>query len=666
MLTTTQIDSAFFRRLTGRLKPKLVHPTAKAFDISEWREVTKDDAVTARDQVLLRTAAMIGLQMKVLREKYIGPMFGTLSRSRIVGLSIADANRAWSILRWKAHQALIEAGAAGGPGYFSAMGQIGIPVGPDGALVTPEAANNASVDSIPHWFAVAADAPAEDGGSEVDLETVIVRAQMAFNLEHAYRDVWQEVLWQPWGFAEDVQVVRLNPEQPAAMGRWHAWDWREQSLAMQGPIFSRNVERGATDLAIPLARTAGLDGDGSAVAVEPTAEQSAAHRSAFEIIEKSYVATFLDQEVGGVPGMTPRLLEGVVCVLQDLLEALLPRDVDPATFEITDVDRLRCSKPWAELRALVATALGIGDDLADACLELLSADPFSALGPLFVAGLWHRPLVASQDRQELMIVAGALMWGSPIRRVERWLQIGGSADLSGTNNGLIFEAEYRAVLDKAIRANNILAPVSSGVVSIAAGQAAEEIDLLFRIGSTVVVGEVKCLLAPSEPIERYDYVRKLEEACGQASRKAEWLSAHPDEAAVRVGTGDGELRVIPLVIVNQSNGVEWSYGGCAVTDTRFLELFLSAGSYNSAAALFGEEGREPVVFSSELYADATVAEAAMPQIFHAIPGMDPFRESIAWDETVVPLCDGRSLHMGHPRMDVAAYIAKMPNVDDLA
>lgn len=666
MLTTVQIDSAFFRRLTGRLKPKLVHPTAKAFDLREWREVTKEDAVTTRDEVLLRTAAMIGMQMKVLREKYIGPMFGTLSRSRIVGLAVADANRAWSILRWKAHQALAEAGAAGGPGYFSVIGQIGIPVGPDGAMVTPADANNASVDSVPHWFAVAADAPAEDGAAEVGLETLMVRAQMAFNLEHAYRDVWQEVLWEPWGFAEDEQAVRLDPERPADMGRWRAWDWREQSLAMQGPIFSRNVERGAPDLAVPLARTAGLDGDGGAVAVEPTAEQSAAHRSAFEIIEKSYVADFLDQDVGGVAGMTPRLLEGVVCVLQDLLKALLPGDVDPATFEITDVDRLRCSRPRAELSALVAETLGIGDELADACLVLLSADPFGPLGPLFTTGLWHRPLVASQDGQELMIVAGALMWGSPVRRAERWLQTGGSADLSRTNNGLRFEAEYRARIDTAIRDNGVLVPTSSGVASIAAGQAAEEIDLLFRIGSTVVVGEVKCLLAPSEAIERYDYIRKLEEACDQAVRKAEWLAAHPEEAADRVGTGDGKLVIMPLVVVNQSNGVEWNYEGCAVTDTRFLELFLSAGSYNSAAALFCEEGRDPVVFTRELYADAAAAEAALGVIFHAIPGMDPFRDSIAWGETVIPLCDGRRLHMGHPTMDVAAYIAKMPNSSDLA
>lgn len=666
MLTTAQIDSVFFRRLTGRLKPKLTHPTAKAFDLAVWREVTEADIVRPRDEALARTADLIGFQMHVLREKYLSSIFGPLSQSSIVDLSVADANRVWTILRWKMHAALVEAGADGGAGYFSTMGHIGIPVGHGGALVSPEDANNASVDSLPHWFAVAADAPMQDGAGEVDLESVMVRAQMALNLEHAYRDVWQEVLWEPWTFAEDDASVTLTPHQPADMGRWRAWDWREQSLAMQGPIMSRNIERGATDLPVPLARTAVLDGDGSIVARTPTPDQSAAHRSAFEILERSYVSLFLDQEVGGVGGMTPRLLEAAICVLQDLAELRFPDDVDPASYGIGHVPLLRCAAPRAELLALLADALVIEGPLADACLSFLSVDPFGALGPLFVTGLWHRPLVASRDGQELMLVAGALVWGSPIRRAERWLQTGGSADLSGTNNGLEFEAAYRGRLDAALRQNAILADASNGVVSIGAGQAEEEIDLLFRVGSTVVVGEVKCLLAPSEPIERYDYVRKLEDACAQAARKAAWLAAHPAEVAERVGLGDGELRVVPLVVVNQSNGVEWSYDGCVVTDTRFLEIFLGAGSFNKAAALFSEEGREPVIFTHELYSSVAEAEAAIPEVFAAMPGMDPFRDSVTWDETVIPLCDGRDLRLAHPSMDVAAYMASMPNLADLA
>lgn len=665
MLTTDQTDSPIFRRLTNRLRPKLTHPTARAFDIAEWREVTRNDVLSRRDETLARTAGLIGLQMKVLREQYLATIFGSLSRAAIIDLSVADANRAWTIIRWKVHEAIRDAAARGSAGYYSAMGEVGIPIGHEGALVSPEDANNASVDSLPHWFAAAVEAAEEEGPDPPRLDVTAVKAQLAFNLEHAYRDVWQEVLWEHWTFAEDDENVELSPDRPEDMGRWRAWDWREQSLAMQGPIMSRNIERGSPDLAIPLALTAAIDENSAVVAIPPTADQSAGHRSAFEILERSYLSIFLDQEVGGVAGMTPRLLEGVVSVLQDLAELRLPADTDPATYDEQDIERLRCATSRVELRAVLAAALHVPEQLADKCLAFLTSDPFGDLSPLFTTGLWHRPLVSSRDGATLMLVAGALVWGSPLRRAERWLQAGSSADLTATPNGILFEADYRERLDLAIRENPILAAASSGVRSIAAGQALEEIDLLFRVGSTVVVGEVKCLLAPSEPIERFDYVRKLKDACGQARRKADWLRDNPDEAARRVGQGAGPARYVPLVVVNQSTGVEWRYHDCLVTDARFLELFLSAGSFNSAAALFGEEGTEPVLFTRELYASAEEAEAVIPGIFGRIPGMDPFRDAIAWGETAIPLCDGRVLRMGHPMQDVEAYIAAMPGVGDL-
>lgn len=90
-------------------------------------------------------------------------------------------------------------------------------------------------------------------------------------------------------------TLTLTPEHPIDMGRWRGWDWREQSLAMQGPIMSRNVERSAANLAVPLARTAALDGNGAIVAGAPTPDQSAAHRSAFEILDRSYVLIVLDR-----------------------------------------------------------------------------------------------------------------------------------------------------------------------------------------------------------------------------------------------------------------------------------------------------------------------------------------------------------------------------------
>jgi len=45
MLTTEQLHSPVFNRLTGRLMPKLTHPTARSFEIQDWKDWTCPDKV---------------------------------------------------------------------------------------------------------------------------------------------------------------------------------------------------------------------------------------------------------------------------------------------------------------------------------------------------------------------------------------------------------------------------------------------------------------------------------------------------------------------------------------------------------------------------------------------------------------------------------------------
>lgn len=49
MLTTAQLRSAVFDRLTGRRQPKLEHPTSAKFDLQEWAETIADDDLGERN-----------------------------------------------------------------------------------------------------------------------------------------------------------------------------------------------------------------------------------------------------------------------------------------------------------------------------------------------------------------------------------------------------------------------------------------------------------------------------------------------------------------------------------------------------------------------------------------------------------------------------------------
>ncbi len=468
------------------------------------------------------------------------------------------------------------------------------------------------------------------------------------------------MLWEPWKFAFNESQAITAPDEPDELSMWRAWEWRERILTGQRSILNRNIERNmeGVDLAMPLTAVA-IDGENIIVG-PPSDDVAAAHRSAHEIVQTSYARAFLDEELGGVAGRTPLLLERAVCALQDLMELMLPRGTDPETWDDKDPREFACAFPRERITIFLQQTLGIEAALADTCIGYLVADPTGDLDPLFKIGLWHRPLVLSRDGQTIMFAGGALVWGSPIRRVERWLQESlGEADLSDTPAGLRYEAALRDALTEALDVNKTLAGTTTVVNHIPQGAQAEEIDVLVRIGSTVIVGEVKCLVGPAEPIDRANHVRKLEKACAQASRKAAWLAQKPGLLVELLGEGADQCRLQPLLILNQSAGVEWEYEGCPITDARFIELFAKTGTMTIGGFIYGQGDRLPDLFTTTLYTAPAEAEAAIPDIFLKMPGMDPFRNSISWDQHVLPIAEGKTFTSWFAQQDVDAYIATM-------
>jgi len=666
MLTTAQLRCPVFDRLTGRLQPPLKHPTSLEFDPKIWVATIADDMLGERDADLVRAAIYIGGFLESVRSELLDGLFDGLSGDQRVVFAVANANRAWNIFRWKVNLALPNGGDE--MTYSSTIGLEGIPVGPNGTLMDPNHANNAVVDALPYWLDQATE---PDGGDKAldldDMRLLMARGHMTANFLQTFRAFWQQILWEPWGFDYNEAAAVMTPRARDDLARWRAWEWRDQILAAQSSLLSRNLEKdlAGLELALPLTACA-IEPDGIEVCA-PDAITAAMHRSALENLRKSYAAPFLEEPVGADPRMTPILLEKAVCVLQDLAGLRLPRDIDPAAKDLDDPRDFACAFPRTHLLDFLSAALAIDPALAELCLDYLTADPFGNLNPLFNTGLWHKPLVRSRDGTTVMIVAGALVWGSSTRRLDRWLQDAyGDADLSKTPAGLRFEAALRQALEEAVGRNPLLIGIPTGVASIAQGEAREEVDVLLRIGSTILVCEVKCLVAPSEPIDRNNHIRKLERACHQASRKAKWLADNRNELDARLGDGAGAGRIQPLVVLNQSNGVEWEYEGCPITDMRFLELLLASGQMAIGGALLGEPGKLPVLVQRTLYATAAELEEAIQTVFLAMPGMDPFRHSVSWGDNVLSLPNGHSFIAQTSKRDGDAYIEQMNKLMGIA
>jgi hypothetical protein len=673
MLGSSAVRSLIFDRITGRTKPKLAPPTSADFNAEDWKEFAfKPEEQVRRDVDLTVAALLIGPSVHLLRSKYLTRIFGPLSQSQVVTFAVADANRAWSILRTKSNVAQRDHASKSDALFTSGIGQHRLDLGPMSLSGGSDVLNTTVVDCLPHWFAVARSAGEAFYDDDFDYSNAGLKAQFALSLEHAFKEVWLQVLWEPWNLNLTSQGWRVEPAVPSDRERWAAWAWRDSDLMGQAALHRVHFDRHSnTGAKAHLIKTAvGVSGSADKLKIEigtPSQEQTSGHAMSIVTMESSYLGAFVDDPIRPSEiELTPRRLELVVCVLKDLAHLMLPEDADVEYKTAEDIERLSCRVPYVEVATLVSQALSITLDEAKVCLECLISRPIAGLSAIFKNGLWHRPLVLSPDDVSVQFVLGALVWGNPVRRLERWLQdgVGDTSDMSGTSLGLKYEDSVRKLLSAALSKNDLLAPVSSAVSYIGPGKCAEEIDVILRIGSSVLVLEVKCFLAPTEPMERHNYLRKLEKACEQASRKANWLEQNVEEVVSRLGELPKEPKFIPLVVLNQGNGAGYACGNCVAVDARFLALYLSGGEYVSGGAVEFETGRLGYEHT-RLYETAGEAEARMVETFESHPGVAKYLDAILWDISKIPLADGTELIMSIPSPDIDAFIRRGPKPADL-
>jgi hypothetical protein len=226
---------------------------------------------------------------------------------------------------------------------------------------------------------------------------------------------------------------------------------------------------------------------------------------------------------------------------------------------------------------------------------------------------------------------------------------GGLSDrLAAARRGIRYEAWVREELASKISQNPLLPNARCSMSGVARrNENEEQIDLLVRLGGILIVGEVKCLLAPVESMEHFNYLSKLNEAGGQAVRKAAWIADNPDSVANHLGIELAEarqLRPIPIVVLNQGAGFGLFAGGARVVDFHFLSLYLSDGEYHTGTAFNFSEKRGAARFQ-KLYESEREAEENFERIMARPPTLDRFLTSAVWETTKFPMSNGEDLEI---------------------
>ena len=310
------------------------------------------------------------------------------------------------------------------------------------------------------------------------------------------------------------------------------------------------------------------------------------------------------------------------------------------------------------LRTVLSATLAIASDVAE---EMISF--FTGAGQDVTRGLdhWMAPLVAL-SKTTLTIFPQAVLHANLRRLPDLWLRhLGFDLDI----RGLPFEAHVRDALQKASRDSSLSAlthVLASEFVLRPDGSREEEIDLVVVLGDRLVIGEAKCFLQPSTPVDQHNHWDKLCEAVAQVARKAK--AVRDFDGAFRAGaqryglTLPETMEVLPLVVLNHAIDVGHLIEGVPVVDLRILEMFFEGALPRNA--MLSPTGEVESAHLDFFYRSAGEAPAVLAGYLNDPPQLRHLHGTVASTEENIVLPTTASGFARVRRYEVSTDRIKIP------
>lgn len=285
------------------------------------------------------------------------------------------------------------------------------------------------------------------------------------------------------------------------------------------------------------------------------------------------------------PSLSPMLLLSA----WELLASLADEQIRamPASLNVVEARQLKLFAPLvpkSELVRVFSSALGTDRSVSRDILEFFCFRSAKSID------FWQQPLVEI-DPQTVCPVLTAIQAPNTLFMVEGWMRRGG---VRLQERGKDFERYERDVLAKAIADSDL--KEHAQVLPHAYKLITEgDIDLVVRLGNTILVMELKCNLYPTEPSQFHHHFQDLAKGASQINRKAAAVRANLDNFSSKTGwkfNDPNNVRVVPIVMTNLTLGAAMLIENVVVTDRWILERYFSEGSLTQNARFDFSTGEE--------------------------------------------------------------------------
>lgn len=612
---------------------EISQPIHRSFKLAKWKEQYSTTLhKTSQDEKIYKAGIWFHNRLTKIRTEVTKLSF-PLKKEKLIRAYIGFINRTYNVVKKETMDLGKDTEVIFGEQIAQAK-MAGNMLGKDAA---PDAIVTACIDGgrFPLVAALHDNAPpARQGG--VTSEEMVINCQKVQVLGQYYsylEDAWQEIVWNNYVFDEEDKIINIRPEGSIYDKARAVSDYRRQSLIVQGTLIAAQTWQ--NKLPYELKKT---------LSRRPVASIDDSSK------KRRFIISFDDK----VPKLPPSPVIANVIWQEEYLEGVYELDMPLAS----GVTLAKLVKAW-ELLGSIASALAskFPDDnsvhavgtfykfapgikiteLESSMMVALDIDieesrqllNFFYFDQETKSELWSSPLIKFGDSVYPLI--SPLLHGNLLRNMEIWMKMGG-IDLS--ERGYLFESQARKEIIEALAVSKVLKNAACAKKSIKLGANKEEIDIVFRIGPKILVGEAKCALYATEPMNYYHFFETLKYASEQALRKSEAVRINLEELIEKVeGFEDlknQETEVIPFIITNLTLGVGYSIEGVPIHDLITLIKYLDDPKWERMVE-FSNDGNKKVGETVTFYSTEEEAANSINEYLQNPPQIEFYKKFLRVD-----------------------------------
>jgi hypothetical protein len=400
--------------------------------------------------------------------------------------------------------------------------------------------------------------------------------------------LWQDCLWNGyglvWGSNGEIVAAPID-EQSASDAAWRVIsEYRREMLQLTRATFLyrefKELDDGGKIAHVPyclVVQSKSTDSTTNfcfAHANDPRAEKTAQQAFfALSGIKPDYYEELLDQPQSKLGGGTLRELTIGWLAMRSISAVESAHSVETGVESAHFLADFAKTYSRAELVNAVVIALPTDARKAEILVDFLTFHGAPK------QTLWTHPLVRLPEGSYCML-ALATEHAISTYVLERWMAYLG---MNVSKKGNPFESQVRRRLAAARRSDELkdqlwVLPSQFKFNPGVPGSRTEEIDLVMVLGDTIVLGEVKCSITPTESVDFFNNRQIIVGAADQIKRKATAVELNRKAFVRALGKRgrrvEENFKVIKIVLVNNPIFVGRDIDGVPVADLLVLERYI--------------------------------------------------------------------------------------------